>query len=74
MTKGLNGNQIRWVTYLVYILLSVITLITAFHAYQISTLPDKYVRLERYKSDVDQMIKQQERIADRIDKILNRHR
>ena len=58
MTNGLSDAKVTWLTYLVYILLAFLTLITGWQQFmvaslqaEIKTLPDKYVRSERYLTD-----------------------
>lgn len=55
MTNGLNGNQVKWLTYLIYVLLTVLTTVSAGAWVKISmvesAMPDRYVMLERYKED-----------------------
>ena len=52
MTNGLSDSKVKWLTYLVYFLLAILSIVTAFNTYLISDLPKEYVRLERYKSDL----------------------
>ena len=51
MTEGLNTPAVRWLTFLVYGLIVVLTIMTGWHQATIGELPDNYVRLERYQSD-----------------------
>jgi len=58
MTKGLSDAKITWLTYLVYLLLVFLTLITGWQQFMVAALqaemkllPDKYVRSERYLTD-----------------------
>ena len=58
MTNGLSDAKVTWLTYLVYILLAFLTLITGWQQLMVSSiqaeikvLPDRYVRSERYLTD-----------------------
>ena len=62
MTNGLSDKKVTWLTYLVYILLAFLTLITGWQQLMVATiqadqkaiektLPDKYVSKERYLTD-----------------------
>ena len=72
MTSNLNGSTVKWLTYLVYILLSVLTLITGWHTVALSNLPDKYVRLERYQSDAGRIESNLKNISDKLDRLIER--
>lgn len=62
MTDGLNRRQVKFLQWLIYFLLAVLTFISAWSKYESSVnaerisniecnMPDKYVLLERYNSD-----------------------
>ena len=51
MTDGLSEPQVKWLTYLVYILLSTLAVSNGWLIIKQSELPDQFVRLERYTSD-----------------------
>ena len=58
MTKGLYDAKVTWLTYLVYILLAFLTLITGWQQIMVTSLqgdikilPDKYVRSDHYLAD-----------------------
>ena len=58
MTKGLNDAKVTWLTYLIYILLVFLTLITGWQQFMVTSLqadikilPDKYVRSDHYLAD-----------------------
>lgn len=51
MTENLDNATVKWLTYLVYILLVVLTLMSGWTTTKIAAMPDKYVRLERYQAD-----------------------
>lgn len=71
MTENLSASQAKWLTYLVWILITLLTGTTAFQFKLISEqnekliavetrvtsyhLPEKYVTLERYSSDMARM-------------------
>jgi len=51
MTDNLDQSKIRWLTYLVYILLVFLTILAGWNTSKLACLPDDYVRLERYQAD-----------------------
>ena len=51
MTDNLDASKIRWLTYLVYILLAFLTILSGWNTGKLACLPDDYVRLERYQTD-----------------------
>lgn len=62
MTNGIDTGTAKWLTYLVYFLLAILTLVTAWSKVESAqnaqkildmerSMPDKFVRLERYTSD-----------------------
>ena len=62
MTKGLSDAKVTWLTYLIYILLAFLTLITGWQQLMVASLqadqktlekslPDKFVSKERYLTD-----------------------
>ena len=74
MTKNLNESRVKWLTYLVYILLSILTLVTGWHTVALSNLPDKYVRLERYQSDASRIENNLKTINYKLDRLIERRR
>ena len=68
MTNGLNNNRVKFLTYLVYVLLTLLTAVSIYHFTEITTLPETYVRLERYICDMAKIEKQLDRIIDKLDK------
>jgi len=70
MTNNLNESRVKWLTYLVYILLFVLTLITGWHTVALSNLPDKYVRLERYQTDAGRIESNLKAINDKLDRLI----
>ena len=73
MTKDLNGPVVKWLTYLVYILLTVLTIITGWHTATLSKLPDNYVRLERYQCDTVRIEQGIRDINLKLDKLIMKH-
>ena len=51
MTDGLSEPQVKWLTYLVYILLSTLAISNGWLIIKQSELPERFVRLERYSAD-----------------------
>ena len=77
MTNGLSDKQAKTVTYLVYFLLAILTILMAWqtivtlsHGSAIACLPDKYVRLERYQSDQLAIRENQKAIMDKLDRLI----
>lgn len=68
MTNGLNSNKIKFLTYLVYVLLTLLTAVSVYHFTEITNLPETYVRLERYTCDMQKIEKQLDRIINKLDK------
>jgi len=85
MTKGLGDNQIKWLTYMVWILIFLLTIFTGYNnlisarnSQAIHEMPSSYVRLERYKSDGERYQRDQEKIYDmlktlnlKVDRLIN---
>jgi len=79
MTNGLSNTQIKLVTYLVYFLLAILTLVMTLNSITVSShdtaikeMPDKYVRLERYQSDQQVLKENQRAIIDKLDRLIER--
>ena len=70
MTSGLNNAQTRFLTYLVYVLLTILTIVVGWQALTISQIPDKYVRLERYICDVNDLKEDIRCLSNKIDRFL----
>lgn len=70
-----NGNLSQGkqnvLTYLVYVLLSLLTLVMGYVVIQMTQLPETYVRLERYLCDQSKIEKVLERIERKIDRLNN---
>ena len=73
MTNGLSEAKVTWLTYLVYLLLFLLTSITAWQQVTIAKMPEVYVRLERYKADVDARDCSLTRIELKLDKLIDKH-
>lgn len=79
MTNSLDSSKVRWLTYLVYILLLYLTVLSGLNSNRLSNLPDDYVRLERYQSDTHRQLERYQSDSERtrlklcdIDKKLDR--
>jgi len=79
MVEDLNESKVKWLTYLVYVLLTAITVISGWNTVRITDMPDRYVRLERYQTDVsrinsklDNLIERYQTDANRIDAKLDK--
>lgn len=72
MTNGLNDKGATILTYLVYVLLTLLTLVSLYHFYMIANLPETYVRLERYRCDIEKLYKTVERVDENLDKLVDR--
>lgn len=53
MTDGLTNPQIKVLTWIMQTLLILMVGVVSWLCVQMYTMPDKYVRLERYQSDQD---------------------
>ena len=62
MTKGLSDAKVKWLTYLVYILITFLVIVTGWQQFMVASLqadqkslekslPDKFVSKERYLTD-----------------------
>ena len=72
MVEDLNESKVKWLTYLVYVLLTAITVISGWNTVNISDMPNQYVRLERYQAD-SQRIEHSLRVIDsKLDKLIER--
>lgn len=72
MTQGLNNRKAQWLTYLVYVLITLLTAVSLYHFKTIVELPDNYVRLERYTCDIEKVERRLERISDKLDRLIER--
>ena len=72
MVEDLNESKVRWLTYLVYILLTLITVVSGWNTVNISALPDKYVRLERYQADSGRIECTLQTINTKLDRLIER--
>jgi len=72
MTEHLDSAKVKWLTYLVYILLASLTLISGWNTTKISAMPDKYVRLERYQSDSGRIECTLRDINSKLDRLIER--
>jgi hypothetical protein len=69
---SLNERQIKFLTYLVYILLTFSTLVSGWCAYRIIDMPEKYVMKERYLCDQDRLEKTLDKIDTKLDRLIER--
>ena len=72
-----SNGQSKWLTYLVFILLSFLTVVMAMGRIEISDhsralldMPSTYVRLERYRSDLQDLKSYQVRIESKLDRLI----
>lgn len=72
MTNGLSGVQTKFLTYLVYVLLALLTFATGWHFRVLSSLPHEYVRLERYLCDEERTVSTLNRMEDKLDRLIER--
>lgn len=66
----LSTGMVKWLTYLVYIMLFILTILTSWHTVTLSALPDKYVRLERYTCDMQRIEKALSSIDTKLDRLI----
>jgi hypothetical protein len=79
MTDGLSTRQVKILTFVVYILITLLTLTTGYQQTQIiaqngklDRLPETYVALERYKCDVETLNTKLNRMDDKLDRLIER--
>jgi hypothetical protein len=70
--EKLNERQIKFLTYLVYILLTFSTLVSGWCAYRIISMPEKYVMKERYLCDQSRLEKSLDNIGAKLDRLIER--
>ena len=77
MGEDLPKNQVKWLTYLVLLLLTILTGVTVMQNASISdmqttvnALPKEYVQLERYKTDQDRQISTLDKIDAKLDRLI----
>ena len=78
MTNGFNGKQVKIVNILAWVLLTILLGYGAWlgnRFYELkATLPNEYVRLERYTCDIDKVEKRLERIENKIDRVIENNK
>ena len=72
MTGGLSEEAVRILTWVIYMLILILTGATSYLIIQNSTLPDRYVRLERYQADNRRIEATTSRIETKFDKFSER--
>lgn len=72
MTDNLDAQKVKWLTYMIYFLLTVLTVMTGWNSATISGLPEKYVRLERYQCDTTRVEKTLQSMNSKLDRLVER--
>jgi hypothetical protein len=72
MTDGLNGRQVRFLTYLIYVLISVVAAATSYNFWKIAEFPEKYLLLERYSCDQQRIESSLHKIDTKLDRMIER--
>jgi len=72
MTPKVNGKDMPFLKYIIYVLLGILTIITAWQTNTLSKLPDDYVRAERYKTDMSRIEQGLRDIDGKLDKLIFR--
>lgn len=72
-TDHLSKLQVKVLSYGIYALIFILTSFTSWQHHKITTLPDTYVRLERYQSDGTFYREALKRIETKLDKIIMDH-
>lgn len=67
MNYNIKQEKIAWLTYLVYILLSFLTLTSVFNSMEIKEVKKDYVTIERYKCDTDRIYTELSKISLKLD-------
>gem|GEM_PF-2653089 len=70
MTKGLSGTQVSVLTWLVYALITFLTIATSWQQIKLFDLPKEFVRLERYQSDGAKSQESLCRIERKLDELI----
>jgi len=70
MTNILTGMQVKILTYGIYALMAFLTIVTGWAALQITSMPHQYVRLERYKEDLNANRGTLGRIEHKLDQLI----
>ena len=55
MTDDLKAEQVKWLTKLVWVLLLLLSSITAWNSLEINNLPKEYICQDRYNKDMSQL-------------------
>jgi len=63
-------REVKLLRNAIYALIFILTTITGWNAVTITTLPNEYVRLERYKSDHQMNQETLKRIENKIDRLI----
>jgi len=72
MENGFNNAKVQWLTYLVYILLVVLTIISGWNTSSIQSIRDTYVPTERYLTDQVRLDTALNRINGKLDRLIER--
>jgi len=70
MTNGLNGLQVKILTWVVYGLIMFLTVVTGWQQVKLFEMPNEFVRLERYQSDSNTSRESLKRIENKIDSLI----
>ena len=77
MGEDLPKNQVKWLTYLVLLLCTILTGVTVMQNASISemestvnAMPKEYVQLERYKADQDRQTSTLDKIDGKLDMLI----
>ena len=70
--KNLTSTQIKFLTYLVWGLLTFLTIATAWTMLELYNLPKNYVLLERYQCDQESLKMGIEKLDRKLDRLIER--
>lgn len=74
MNSASNNKNTPFLKYIIYVLLGILTIITAWQTQTLSSLPAEYVRMERYKTDMGRIERGLNNIDTKLDRLIMRNR
>jgi len=69
-----NGNIIRWVQWIILILVSIFMGISGYTAHKVDSIPNNYVATKQYEREYGTFCGRLDRLEDKIDRILEYQR
>jgi len=72
MTDGLTGTQTKILTWVIYALMTILSIATAYLIVEQAKMSEKYVRLERYQADTKRIEDSACRLEEKLENFANR--